>query len=164
MDRNQIDQLLMVYGSKIPANMYPMVKSRLETMDSNTANVAFMQMKDPTISLLISIFLGGYGIDRMYIGDVGLGVIKLLTCGGCGVWWLVDLFLIMDKTKEKNAQLLLNGGMMGNGFCSVPVNGFMSKLGTGVAHFPVVYYLFLRSWCFISARQSHDTKELKPCR
>ena len=45
MDRNQIDQLLMVYGSKIPANMYPMVKSRLETMDSNTANVAFMQMK-----------------------------------------------------------------------------------------------------------------------
>lgn len=116
MDRNQIDQLLMVYGSKIPANMYPMVKSRLETMDSNTANVAFMQMKDPTISLLISIFLGGYGIDRMYIGDVGLGVIKLLTCGGCGVWWLVDLFLIMDKTKEKNAQLLLNGGIMGNGF------------------------------------------------
>ena len=47
MDRNQIDQLLMVYGSKIPANMYPMVKSRLETMDSNTANVAFMHARLP---------------------------------------------------------------------------------------------------------------------
>ena len=69
MDRNQIDQLLMVYGSKIPANMYPMVKSRLETMDSNTANVAFMQMKDPTISLLISIFLGGYGIEGLATGN-----------------------------------------------------------------------------------------------
>ena len=111
MDRNQIDQLLMVYGSKIPANMYPMVKSRLETMDSNTANVAFMQMKDPTISLLISIFLGGYGIDRMYIGDVGLGVIKLLTCGGCGVWWLVDLFLIMERTRENNLNQLMNSSL-----------------------------------------------------
>ena len=47
---------------------------------------------------------------------MGLGILKLLTCGGLGVWWLIDLFLIMDKTKEKNAQLLLNGGMMGNGF------------------------------------------------
>jgi TM2 domain-containing membrane protein YozV len=42
------------------------------------------------------------GIDRFLIGDVGLGIAKLLTCGGLGVWTIVDLFLIMGSTRERN--------------------------------------------------------------
>lgn len=117
MDNNQIDQLMMTYGNRIPATMYQMVRDRLQTMDQASANMAFMQMKDPTLIILLSIFLGGYGVDRILIGDVGLGIAKLLTCGGCGIWWLIDLFLIMDRTKEKNAQKLIGIGMpYGNGF------------------------------------------------
>ena len=116
MERFQIDQLLMAYGSKLPVSMYPALRGRLERMDTTTANMMFMQMKGPTVSLIISILVGGYGIDRFYIGDIGLGVAKLLTCGGFGVWWLVDLFLIMDRTRQKNASLLLGGGMAGGGF------------------------------------------------
>ena len=116
VERFQIDQLLMAYGSKLPVSMYPALRGRLERMDTTTANMMFMQMKDPTVSLIISILVGGYGIDRFYIGDIGLGVAKLLTCGGFGVWWLVDLFLIMDRTRQKNASLLLGGGMAGGGF------------------------------------------------
>ena len=60
--------------------------------------------KDPTTILLISIFLGGLGIDRFVLGQTIVGLVKLLTAGGCGVWWFIDLFLIMGATKEANAE------------------------------------------------------------
>lgn len=47
------------------------------------------------------------GIDRIYVGDVGWGVLKMLTCGGIGIWWLIDLFLITDVTKRKNLEMLV---------------------------------------------------------
>lgn len=50
--------------------------------------------KSYTTALILSIFLGGLGIDRFYLGYTGLGVAKLLTFGGCGVWALIDLILI----------------------------------------------------------------------
>ena len=62
--------------------------------------------KNSTTVLLLSIFTGYLGIDRIYVGDVGLGVLKMLTCGGIGIWWLIDLFLITDVTKRKNLEML----------------------------------------------------------
>jgi hypothetical protein len=49
--------------------------------------------KEKMTALLLSIFLGYFGIDRFYVGHTGLGIAKLLTAGGCGVWWLVDVIL-----------------------------------------------------------------------
>ncbi|MCU4117123.1 TM2 domain-containing protein [Mycoplasma zalophi] len=46
------------------------------------------------VFLLISFFLGGLGIDRFIKGQIGLGVLKLITAGGFGIWWLIDLILI----------------------------------------------------------------------
>ena len=60
-------------------------------------------MKSKMVALLLSIFLGGLGIDRFYLGYIGLGILKLLTGGGFGIWWLVDLILIATgnmKTKD----------------------------------------------------------------
>ncbi|KAF7732764.1 hypothetical protein EC973_000036 [Apophysomyces ossiformis] len=46
------------------------------------------------VALILSIFLGPFGIDRFYLGYVFLGIIKLLTAGLAGIWWTVDVILI----------------------------------------------------------------------
>lgn len=51
-------------------------------------------MKSKTTALILSILLGELGVDRFYLGYVGLGILKLLTAGGFGIWWLIDLILI----------------------------------------------------------------------
>lgn len=51
-------------------------------------------MKSKTVALVLSIFLGELGIDRFYMGYIGLGILKLITCGGFGIWWLIDLIMI----------------------------------------------------------------------
>ena len=50
--------------------------------------------KDWLATLLISFFVGWFGIDRFYLGYTALGILKLITFGGCGIWYLVDLILI----------------------------------------------------------------------
>lgn len=69
--------------------------------------IQMQQFKDPTTSLIVSLVGGGaLGIDRFMIGDTGIGVGKLLTCGGLGIWSIIDLFLIMGATREKNMEKL----------------------------------------------------------
>lgn len=48
-----------------------------------------------TIALLLSLLLGPLGVDRYYLGYYGIGTLKLLTFGFFGLWWLIDLFLIL---------------------------------------------------------------------
>jgi hypothetical protein len=61
-----------------------------------------LQLEDPTPWVILSLLGGTLGIDRFYIGDTGLGVAKLITCGGLGIWTIIDLFLIMGAARKKN--------------------------------------------------------------
>jgi TM2 domain-containing membrane protein YozV len=58
--------------------------------------------KDQAVALTLSICFGWFGLDRFYIGNAILGVLKLLTFGGFFIWTIIDWFLIMSATRRAN--------------------------------------------------------------
>lgn len=118
MEQNQIDQLLMMHGSKLSPEYIETIRGHLEGLDYNQAVIAFADLKSPTTMLIISIFLGWLGMDRFMLGEAGFGAIKLvLWISGwflCFVTWIisipwciVDWFLIMGATRKKNTEKLM---------------------------------------------------------
>jgi len=98
---------LMVNSKFFRPEHIPAVRGYLNNLpDDRMYLLASLDLKDPVIILLLSIFVGELGIDRFVIGDTGLGVAKLLTFGGCLVWWIIDCFLIMGRTRDKNYEKL----------------------------------------------------------
>ena len=103
MDAQKVDMFIMANGKFFEGHHLGQIRERLILIDdSKWPAIQMLQFKDPTTSLIVSILAGNLGIDRFLIGDTGMGVGKLLTCGGLGIWAIVDWFLIMGATREKN--------------------------------------------------------------
>lgn len=103
MDQQKVDMFIMTNGQYLPEQKIPYVRETLLEMDdSKWSALSMVQFKNPTTALILSIFLGIYGIDRFYLGQIGIGIVKLITCGGFSIWYFIDLFLIMGATKEVN--------------------------------------------------------------
>lgn len=107
MEAQKVDMFIMTNSKFFESHHIKIIRDRLlELDDDQWSVVSTVQFKDPTTSLIISLVGGQLGIDRFVIGDVGLGVGKLLTCGGLGIWAIIDWFLIMGATREKNMEKL----------------------------------------------------------
>ena len=105
MDAQKVDMYIMSNGKFFEGHQVNIIRERLLALDdSKWAMLSSIELKDPTTSLIISILAGSLGIDRFMIGDTGLGVGKLLTCGGLGIWAIIDWFMIQKATREKNMQ------------------------------------------------------------
>ena len=55
----------------------------------------FMSNKSKFLAAILCFFLGVLGVHRFYVGKIGTGFLQLITAGGFGVWWIIDLILIL---------------------------------------------------------------------
>lgn len=62
-----------------------------KSMDSNSAG----KPKSQVVALILVIFLGSFGIHRFYLGYTTIGILQILTLGGCGIWTLIDFIRII---------------------------------------------------------------------
>ena len=103
MDRQKVDIFITTNQKFFPSEKIMYLKDKLSTVsDEKFATISAVKFKNPTAVLVVSILLGTFGIDRFIIGDVLVGVLKLLTVGLCGVLTIFDWFTISKKAKEMN--------------------------------------------------------------
>jgi len=109
IEQSKVDMFFMTNAKYFPEEKAVYLKEKLRTMDDEKFSlVSTIELKDPTTLLLVSIFLGTLGIDRFMLGDTGMGILKLLTAGCCGVLTIVDWFTISKKTKEANFNKMMS--------------------------------------------------------
>ena len=110
MEQNKLNAIMMQYKDAIPDVQVLNFKNLLQNApDDVYDNLLCIPTKSTTTTLLLSIFLGGLGADRFYLGDIGLGVCKLLFGWlTFGIWPLVDIFCSYKKAKRKNFVRLTN--------------------------------------------------------
>ncbi len=107
MELQKVDMFIMSNVKFFEGHQLNSIRERLiELDDAKWPMISTAQFKDPTTILIISILAGPLGIDRFMIGDTGIGIGKLLTCGGLGIWTIIDWFMIQEATREKNLQKL----------------------------------------------------------
>ena len=86
------------------------VKQKLEQMDdSKFYLIQGTEFQKPSIILLIAVL---FGIERFFLDDIGMGILKVITGWGCGIWWLVDIFSAKDRAKRYNYKKFLTATMI----------------------------------------------------
>lgn len=108
MDAQKVDMFLMTNQKYLPAEKIVFIKEKMLAADeSKYMLITATEMKDPTTILLVSIFLGSLGVDRFMLGETGMGILKLLTGGVCGILTLIDWFSVQKKAKDANFNKLM---------------------------------------------------------
>jgi TM2 domain-containing membrane protein YozV len=108
MQQDRADMFIMTNAKYLPTEKIYMIKERLLAQDESKMSIIYsVELKDPMTILIFSILLGSLGVDRFLLGDIGLGIIKLITLGGCGIWTIIDWFIIQNRTRERNFNALI---------------------------------------------------------
>jgi hypothetical protein len=108
VDRQKVDMFIMSNQKYFPAEKMMYLKEKLYNLDeAKFSMLSCAEFKDPTTTLIISVLLGSWGIDRFMLKETGMGVLKLLTSGCCGILTIIDWFTVQKKAKEKNFNELM---------------------------------------------------------
>ena len=103
MTQDKVDMYIMTNQKYLPAEKIVFIKQKLLEADEDKFNlVSAVELTDPTTILLVSIFLGSLGIDRFMLGETGMGILKLLTLGLCGILTIIDWFSVQKKARDLN--------------------------------------------------------------
>ncbi len=108
MDSQKVDMYIMSHAKYFESHNIAFIRDMmLKADESKFLNIQTISLKDPTTILIVSLLAGSLGVDRFMLGDTGLGVGKLLTCGGLGIWAVVDWFMVMGRARELNYENLM---------------------------------------------------------
>jgi hypothetical protein len=100
MEQNKVDMFVGMNVENFNQQDLMLIKQKLEQMDdSKFFLVQGAEFQKPSTILLIAIILGW---ERFWLNDVGLGILKLVTCYGCMIWWLVDIFSAKARAQKYN--------------------------------------------------------------
>ncbi len=108
IDSTKIEFFIATMSDKFHSDDLLLIRSRLEALDDNRLiMIQSIDYKKPTTILIVSFFLGCFGIDRFILGENLLGILKLITCGGFFVWAIIDCFTALNRTREYNINKFL---------------------------------------------------------
>lgn len=110
MTEANIMQIMSRVGSQIPSESTYALRQRLATLPDSAAPYFYsVPLHDTTLVIVMSVLFGGLGVDRFIIGDVGMGIAKLLLLNWltCGIFPIVDIFLCYKRAKRKNFEKLM---------------------------------------------------------
>lgn len=109
MTEDKVNMFMMANAKTFPQDKMLLIKDKLLTVDDSRFSTiaATMSYKSGVTATLLAWFLGCFGVDRFYTENTGLGVVKLLTLGGCGIWTIIDLFTASKRAKELNFNKLM---------------------------------------------------------
>lgn len=95
-----VQAFLMKNGECFDTMVVQDIQNKLADLDDTKgALLMSLNLQNPTVMLIIAIVLGW---ERFFLDDIGLGIVKVITCYGCGIWWLVDIFSAQRRTHEYN--------------------------------------------------------------
>jgi len=106
-----VDSYLAANAKNFPTEKIPMLRLRMMEMDSEetVAAITGLRLKNPVVCLVIAIIpYVGWIFDRWYLREYWLGFIKAITLGGVGIWWIVDMFSAMRRTRDYNFDAIMN--------------------------------------------------------
>lgn len=103
MVKDKVDLFMAIHASNFQTYDLIIIKEKLEKLDDDKYYlIQSMQFQKPDTIFLIAIL---FGVERFFLNDNANGVLKLLTCYGCFIWWLLDIFSAKERTFKYNFEL-----------------------------------------------------------
>ena len=100
MEKSKVDMFIGMNAENFNPQDLMVIKERLEKMDDDKFYlIQGTEFQKPSTILIIAIILGW---ERFWLDDVGLGIVKIITCYGCMIWWIVDIISAKERTKKYN--------------------------------------------------------------
>lgn len=105
MEQQKIANFMSTYGKYFPSDKKAFIEEGLAKCPDEKYNIlATVNFKNPTAITVLSVFFGGWGVDRFMLGQTGMGLLKFFTGGLFGILTIIDWFTVGKKAKEWNYQ------------------------------------------------------------
>lgn len=103
MEKANVDLFIAMNSANFRPLDLTMIKERLEKLpDDKFYLIQNLKFQKPDTIFLLSIL---FPIERFLLNDVALGIVKILTCQGCGIWGIIDIFTAKERTYKYNLKL-----------------------------------------------------------